>query len=152
MTDTQIQPAVVVRDQDGFWSHPCMPDFDEGTNINIYRKWFSDRGLELHWRLLGEDSEELEERYFDGDTSAVSEWQPEPPEGAGWFLWAIYDTEDGPACQFVRHRPRIFPYSPVSATWQINGITYSNRRNAEKAAEAAGGILAPETSLRSPWE
>jgi hypothetical protein len=33
---------------------------------------------------------------------AVKAWQPTPPEGEGWFLLTVYDTEDGPYACFAR--------------------------------------------------
>ncbi|EPO3676975.1 hypothetical protein ACT90K_006598, partial [Pseudomonas aeruginosa] len=31
-----------------------------------------------------------------------SEWIPTRPEGAGWFVLSIHDTDNGPVCQYVR--------------------------------------------------
>lgn len=30
------------------------------------------------------------------------DWEPDAPEGDGWRLVAVYDTDDGPAAMFVR--------------------------------------------------
>lgn len=35
---------------------------------------------------------------------ASSAWEPPRPEGEGWFVLSIHDTEDwGPVCVWVRH-------------------------------------------------
>ncbi|HBO4494884.1 TPA: hypothetical protein NI586_006234, partial [Pseudomonas aeruginosa] len=40
------------------------------------------------------DSARSDQRY--------SEWIPTRPEGAGWFVLSIHDTDNGPVCQYVR--------------------------------------------------
>lgn len=37
-----------------------------------------------------------------GDTDILA-WQPSMPEGEGWFIASIHDTEDGPVCLWIRH-------------------------------------------------
>lgn len=32
----------------------------------------------------------------------VSDWHPSAPEGEGWFMGSIHDTEDGPVCVWLR--------------------------------------------------
>ena len=32
----------------------------------------------------------------------VSDWHPSAPEGEGWFIGSIHDTEDGPVCVWLR--------------------------------------------------
>lgn len=98
-------PAVVLRTPDGFWGHPATPECDESTPYSEYMDWFVKRGLEVKGHYMDGDSDELTERWEAGDVSAVAEWQPVPPEGDGWYLWSIFDTEDGPYCEFVRQTP-----------------------------------------------
>ncbi len=31
-------------------------------------------------------------------------WEPERPEGEGWFVGSIHDTEDGPVCIWLREK------------------------------------------------
>jgi hypothetical protein len=47
-------------------------------------------------------SDEARARYDEGNSPDCSYWTPTPPEGAGWLLAAIYDTEDGPVALYVR--------------------------------------------------
>lgn len=102
---TSITSVLVVRDNDGFWLHPNVPDFGEEVSSETWRQWYSDHQLEVTGHYMVDDSDELAERYYEEDYLAIHEWHPEPPEGFGWFLWAIFDTEDGPYCQFVRNTP-----------------------------------------------
>lgn len=47
-------------------------------------------------------SHEQQERYDEGNSPDCSYWTPSRPEGEGWLLAAIYDTEDGPVALYVR--------------------------------------------------
>ena len=97
MTATMIQASPVVRDKDGWWSHPDIPEFDEGDEAK-YRQWVSDQGLTTFYRMLEDESDEHPAyvSYFDNADPDVSAWNPEPPFGDGWFPLSIHDTEDGP--------------------------------------------------------
>lgn len=95
-------PAVVVQDADGFWAHPATPQFEESTPYSECMDWYSKQGLEVKGHYMEGDSDDLTARWDDGDLSAVADWQPSVPEGEGWYLWSIFDTEDGPYCEFAR--------------------------------------------------
>ncbi len=41
---------------------------------------------------------------FDACDADISAWEPERPEGDGWFIGSIYDTEDGPVCVWLRNK------------------------------------------------
>ncbi|WP_174874209.1 hypothetical protein [Vogesella oryzae] len=103
MSATQlIQPVEPVRDECGHWWHPGIPDFDEDTDA--YAAWLKEQQLTTNTAWL--ESEDVEHpayvNYFDNEDGDISEWQPKPPAGDGWFLLAIFDTEDGPAATFVK--------------------------------------------------
>ncbi|HGV2417417.1 TPA: hypothetical protein ACNCFI_004887, partial [Escherichia coli] len=34
----------------------------------------------------------------------IAAWEPERPEGEGWFVGSIHDTEDGPVCIWLREK------------------------------------------------
>jgi len=52
-TVTQIQPAEVTRNPDGYWRHPDFPSFeDEGTHAE-WVAFKSKFGLEEGWFILG---------------------------------------------------------------------------------------------------
>ena len=52
-----------------------------------------------------DDSHSARKRYFEDGDPDLTEWNPAPPPGDGWFILAIGDTEDGPQCYFVRAKP-----------------------------------------------
>lgn len=51
----------------------------------------------------GDGTEEAYKTYFDGAIADCSAWKPSKPDGDGWFIVSIHDTEDGPACIWIRH-------------------------------------------------
>lgn len=95
-----VMGVPVVRDAEGHWSHPHFPfgaAQDEMPLIPVARGL----GLEMDGILMDDTNtrDEVMERCRDGN---CSEWEPEPPEGEGWFLVAIHETEDGPAAMWAR--------------------------------------------------
>ncbi len=101
-----IQPATVQRDKYGSWYHPDLPDFagtDEATDDSPkYEDWRAAQGLEVSmFALENEDEHPAHTRYFDEGDPDFHDWDPKP-EGDGWFMLAIGDTEDGPCATFVR--------------------------------------------------
>lgn len=40
----------------------------------------------------------------DADGPDIAAREPEWPEGDGWFIGSIHDTEDGPACVWLRNK------------------------------------------------
>lgn len=98
-----IQAAPVLRDETGNWWHPDMPPFDEGDGEK-FKAWLKAQGLELSRAELGDEPEDhpAYRAIFEEANGDFSAWEPEPPAGAGWFMLAISDTEDGPACCWVR--------------------------------------------------
>lgn len=102
----RIQAAPVLRDKTGNWWHPDMPSFDEGDGEK-FKAWLTAQGLELSRAVLGDEPEDhpAYKAVFEEASCDFSAWDPEPPAGAGWFMLAISDTEDGPACSWVRHTP-----------------------------------------------
>jgi len=47
--------------------------------------------------------EELCDKWFGGGVADCKQWEPSKPEGEGWFILGIWDTEDGPACYWARY-------------------------------------------------
>lgn len=45
---------------------------------------------------------EVADRYFEAGSPDCSYWEPTKPEGDGWVLGAIWDTEDGPVAIWLR--------------------------------------------------
>ena len=92
-----IQPVAVVRDGDGWWSHPDMPDFDE--DYAALKAWIAEQRLELQqWHM--EADIEGHHPYDDGACHCLG-WSPTAP-AREWFLLGIFDSEDGPCVSWAR--------------------------------------------------
>lgn len=98
-----IEWAPVVRDAEGWYSHPDMLAFDEDQEAE-YRAWLAAQGLETAYATLcGEDDKHPAYIiYFDQAGTDVSDWNPAPPAGDGWFTLSIHDSEDGPYWVWAR--------------------------------------------------
>ena len=97
-----IQPAPVVRDENGMFAHPDMPDFDEGDGDKC-KAWVAEQALEVTMARLEYHSDEaVSERYFEAGDPDCSYWEPDRPDGEDWFCLAIHDTDDGPVCWWAR--------------------------------------------------
>lgn len=99
----KIQPMEPQRDSYGYWCHPDMPEIETSEQFD---NWISSQGLQYALHCLdGDDgigAEDAQTRYEEGDTDILA-WQPSQPEGEGWFIASIHDTEDGPVCLWIRH-------------------------------------------------
>ncbi|WP_312993338.1 hypothetical protein [Achromobacter animicus] len=102
-----IYAAPVQRDEDGYWTHPNMPQFEESEAAKG-RAWLAATGLETHVAYLEDEAIDHPAcaRYWGDEGSAdVSDWEPPRPSGNGWFVLSIHDTEDwGPICAWARHK------------------------------------------------
>ena len=98
-----IEWAPVVRDAEGWYLHPDMPEFNEDQEAE-YRAWLAAQGLETAYATLcGEDDKHPAYIvYFDQAGTDVSDWHPEEPAGDGWFTLSIHDSEDGPYWVWAR--------------------------------------------------
>ena len=102
VTMNLIQPAEVVRDEYGFWTHPDYPEWDEGTTRPMIDAWFKEQGLERSIIWFEEDApRHLVDEWMENGEAPCEKWEPTVPEGGGWFVLSIHDTEDGPLCIWV---------------------------------------------------
>jgi len=97
----------LVRNKDGIGFHPALPDFDEGVKSSDF---FAALGIELKGGMAENemDSDAYEAMTGNGltdDGDSYNAWTPKRPEGDGWNLVAVFDTEDGPACWWMRDMP-----------------------------------------------
>lgn len=101
-----IQPANVLRDEHGMFAHPDMPEFDEGDGDgDKVKAWVAEQGLEVKMVELEYHSDEaISERYFEAGDPDISYWEPDRPDGEGWFCLAIHDTDNGPVCWWARRQ------------------------------------------------
>ena len=103
MTETlQIGPVPVERDENGFWDHPGIPwdEVPEDTSVLPFLEKWGYKGCFA--QLEFDAPAEIADRYFDSGDADCSFWNPTPPDGDGWFLAAIYDTEEGPCAMFLK--------------------------------------------------
>ena len=91
------------RDDDGWYGHPGLPDFDE-DQCQEYKAWLLAQGLETCFDSL--ESEDCAHpayvAYYDESACHVRDWTCEPPAGEGWFTLSIHDSEDGPQWVWAR--------------------------------------------------
>ena len=94
-----LTPREIQRDEDGWLDHPALPVCDENVRFDELLSAF---GLETYFRAMdGDVSPEEYDRYYD-EQRGCSGWTPTQPDGDGWRLLVIYDTEDGPYAMFAR--------------------------------------------------
>lgn len=86
--------AQIDRDANGYWSHPYLPLFPEGLTRERQDAWLKSQQLEA--RLVWDERFE-EHPDPDFGNADISGFEPTPPEGDGWFLLAIEQSEDGEA-------------------------------------------------------
>jgi hypothetical protein len=102
-----LTPEPVTRDRYGFWLHSALRTLHDGQEIADHE---AVGGMELRFVVFEFDApEDVRDRYYsdlraaDHDwIAAVWAWEPTRPEGAGWFLIGLYDTDDGPYACFAR--------------------------------------------------
>lgn len=74
------------------------------TPIDFVR-FVKDKNLEFKFVYLSCDVEEDHPAYisyFDNGGCDVSSWNPSKPDGEGWFIGGIYETEEDPVCAWFR--------------------------------------------------
>lgn len=100
----RIQPFEVERDEDGYWVHPAFPSFEDELLASEWRDFLRKHGLEAEFvGMEGDAPDEVTDRYFELGDPDCSAWTPTSPTGEGWFLFGIWDTEDGPTSCWVRN-------------------------------------------------
>ncbi|MNP66760.1 hypothetical protein D3C76_1625040 [compost metagenome] len=93
-----IGPVEVVRDADGYWYHPDIPEFDE--DAEAWKAWLEAQGLKvIGWHM---ESDLEAHPYWDEEACNCLGWEPETPPDDGWFLLGIFDTDNGPYVQWAR--------------------------------------------------
>ncbi|ELR8757020.1 hypothetical protein PXV26_004371 [Escherichia coli] len=99
-----IGPVTVVRDPDGFWTHPhyYSPPQDSISVSGGFDDWLHQHKLtcSLCW-MENDASPQVIEGWAAGNCD-ISDWQPSTPAGEGWFIGSVHDTEDGPVCVWLR--------------------------------------------------
>lgn len=97
-----IKEMPVERDEYGCWTHPEYEKFCAGReyiSTEEFDAWMKENNLQWTIRSMDEDDFDL-----DAAGSDIAAWEPERPEGEGWFVGSIHDTEDGPVCIWLREK------------------------------------------------
>jgi len=99
LADTLLAPRIVDRDREGFFNHPALPACDEDVRID---KLLGAFGLETTFVDLDSDplSGATKDRMY--EAFDFSDWTPTAPNGAGWTLLQIQETENGVYALFAR--------------------------------------------------
>lgn len=97
-----IQPMPAKRDDDGWYWHPDLPDFEE--DHLAYASWMLAQGLEYRFDSLEDESDDHPAAiaYYEYNACHVRDWYCEPPAGDGWFTLSIHDSESGPQWVWAR--------------------------------------------------
>jgi hypothetical protein len=113
MTDQILfDPArMPARDENGWVSHPDLdqPRWNKDEEL-LNVQAFVDAGYDVHFTMMEydlTDDHPTYHAYYEGDSSDLSGWEPSKPEGEGWWLIAIYDSEDGPWAMYIRHHVEV---------------------------------------------
>lgn len=97
-----ITAAPVKPDDDGFWTHPAIPDhFDEDPAP--FQRWLNEQLLECVTREVGDDHGGI-----------APDWTDSKPAGARWFLLELIDTEDGPTAFWARRNVAFLELNTLS--------------------------------------
>lgn len=98
-----IGPVTVVRNPDGFWTHPQYfePENDEARR-GEFGDWLTRHNLTCATCWMESDSSPAVIAAWEKGGSDASKWEPSVPEGEDWFIGSIHDTEDGPICVWLR--------------------------------------------------
>lgn len=97
-----IKPELVERDENGYWVHSQIP---ETESSEIVKEWMNKNKLDHSLTFMEGDIDvdhPIYERYFENGDISILDWNPSKPEGRGWFIGGIYETEDGPVCMWLR--------------------------------------------------
>lgn len=102
LRDKLLAPREIARDKDGWLIHPAFPACDEDVRADKFLDAF---GIESSFVAMDGDADQtIVDRYFEEGDANCADWTPTPPEGDGWMLLEIYDTEDGPYALFGRRK------------------------------------------------
>ncbi|MDW6094014.1 hypothetical protein SBX64_15860 [Vibrio rhizosphaerae] len=94
-----LRPVEAIR-ENGFFSHPELPCWDEGVDTSVIHQWFDENNLTLHLVMMDGDADQVfVDSWYEDGLDDCSPWTPTPPNEDA-ILLTIYDTEDGPCAWF----------------------------------------------------
>lgn len=105
-TPNLYDPELMVRGDDGQGWHPHVPCYtnpdDEEKSITPLLRAQGYESAAVSGEGEAPFIDEVLEEGGDAYWAAMQAWQPTPPDGEGWRLAAVIDTENGPYAYFVR--------------------------------------------------
>ncbi|MEN4830015.1 hypothetical protein [Pantoea vagans] len=103
-----MEALPVNRNEDGHWTHPDYAKLfghREFITQQEFKSFCESNNIESSITELDGDTESSVNRtYFDDGNPDINNWSPSKPEGYGWFIGSIHDTEDGPICVWFRKK------------------------------------------------
>lgn len=98
LRDVLLNSGPVVRDEDGYWCSLALPHCDENVD---YAKLLAVFGLET--AIVDAESQmDFDAHEAMCEAGGCNAWTPTPPEGDGWVMVSLHDTEDGAVAFYVR--------------------------------------------------
>ncbi|WP_321882566.1 hypothetical protein [Burkholderia cepacia] len=97
-----LAPRAIVRDENGWLTHPAFPACDEDVRADRFLAAF---GIESAFVSMESEVDiDAFERHLESGDFNCSWWNPTMPAGEGWQLLEIYDTDAGPYALFAREK------------------------------------------------
>jgi hypothetical protein len=99
---TAVEPQ---RDENGYWTHPDYFVPANGMEFGApgeFAAWLDNNRIVGHLQWMESDVTDDQLEALEAGDGDISQWSPTPPEGDGWFIGSIHDTEDGPVCYWLR--------------------------------------------------
>lgn len=104
---TKIGPEPVERSPEGWWVHPAFSAFLDGrewVTTAEFHDWLNRNGLRCSTTYFDVDEDTPEAREW-SKSGTFAGWEPERPDGEGWFIGSIHESEDeGPLCVWFRQK------------------------------------------------
>lgn len=94
-----LAPREIVRGDHGELTHYSIPVCDEDVRYDLL---LGALGIETTFVFLESDNPELADQMGEAEDGDFSAWTPTTPQGEGWVLLEMYDTENGPYALFGR--------------------------------------------------
>jgi len=122
-----LDGTAIERDDMGCGEHPALPVLEEGMKP---KQFFDALGIDLQC-VMADDQMDMDAYEAMLEVPDYNAWIPSAPEGQGWKQVAIFDTEDGPACWWIREAPPSPPLraavaaTPATESVLIEGVAYT---------------------------
>ncbi|MCF2827113.1 MULTISPECIES: hypothetical protein [unclassified Pseudoalteromonas] len=96
-----LKPVEVQRDENGYWSHPDWPMWDDGNTFIEIHNYALSRGFRLCLdKFENSCTVEQEESYYKQGNTNINSWHP-TCNTPGAFLLSIHEADDGPIAVFA---------------------------------------------------